>query len=182
MEPIKSLAELFPDAHLADDGVSQALADEANAWVSKKHPEAGELFLGPQPGLRMIEIDGVVFSDALDEIAKSSDIQMVASADRKTLESFLFSPAKDRGILAAIIQFDAFTQPQDQIKKALGQDIDLLLIGFFDEAPQPGVPLYQMLFTAAETGHAVVGILSPGRPPIRLHHADFLKSFDKKID
>ena len=84
---IKSVLELFPFAEI-DNGISEELAQTANQHIEKTSGlMGGTILLGPQDGLKVIEVNGVVQSAELDDQQATRDVLLWPATDRQALEA-----------------------------------------------------------------------------------------------
>jgi len=180
MAAIKSVLELFPEAEIIES-ISETTADDANRQVKDTSGAGGPIFLGPQAGLKVIEVIGVGPSSALDDQQSTRAVLLWQASDRQSLENRVVVQKDKGGLRIGLLQLTKDTDPAKQFRKAGMMDLDLLIVGIVDRLPEAPEPLYGLLHAYAEIGIGVVGILDPSLSDAQLHHADYLAAVERMM-
>jgi hypothetical protein len=172
---IRSLLDLFPHGEIVV-GISDDDARAANEHVIREHGERGAgLFIGRPPGLRVIDVDGVVVSSDLDGQMATRDLPFWPSGDRAVLEAHVTTPSLGHGLRIALIDLPTPDSTwRNPLRKAMMMDVDVAVIGILGGIPEEGGELWGALFTGVEVGMGIVGIIAADRPAGRLRHLDYL--------
>lgn len=150
---IKSVLELFPGVPDIEM-LSAEEVEHLNAAVQKKYGSAGA-FIGPQPGVRIIEPPNTSPSEEVGDLFEAHEFHEMNIDAREALEKRLVQSEEDGTLRIALIQVTDGIDVKRQMRKALDKDSDLIVMGVAEgnaqyEKAVEGAKL------AAETGHAVV--------------------------